>query len=260
MEVNGPAVIDGGYLYTGRGAGELNRYVRLLNSYEHSSASGLMAGGMLISDSYSYANPGKNDLVVKGKIGIGTPTSRAGLEINRGNTNDLALMLSSSGPGWGSGVILENTAGAGSSYGMYVSPDGNLYLTNEKKQVANWVINQDGNFGIGTRNLDPAFKLSVNGAVRAKEVKVESNWADFVFEPDYKLRSLEEVEAHIKAHGHLPEVPTAAVVKREGVDLGKTDALLLQKIEELTLYMIEMKKEIRQLKEENQQLKGQLHR
>ncbi|WP_291587223.1 hypothetical protein [Bacteroides sp.] len=104
-----------------------------------------------------------------------------------------------------------------------------------------------GNVGIGT--LDPqGYKLAVNGTIRAKEIKVDSDWADFVFKKGYKLPTLEEVEQHIGEKGTLPGVPSEEEVKVNGVNLAETNALLLQKIEELTLYIIEMKKEINELK------------
>ena len=115
--------------------------------------------------------------------------------------------------------------------------DGNVYLPGNGRWSSN------GNVGIGTTNPG-SYKLAVNGHIRAKEVKVETGWADFVFEDDYQLRTLGQVEQYIEENGHLPDVPAAEQVKAEGVSLGKMDALLLQKIEELTLYMIEQNKTI----------------
>lgn len=105
----------------------------------------------------------------------------------------------------------------------------------------------DGNIGIGTTN--PQNKLDVNGTIRAKEIKVESNWADFVFKKDYKLPTLGEVKKHIKEKGTLPGVPSESDVKANGVNLGEVNAILLQKIEELTLYVIKQQEEIELLKE-----------
>jgi hypothetical protein len=77
-----------------------------------------------------------------------------------------------------------------------------------------------------------------------------------VFSNDYRLRPLSEVESYITRHKHLPGVPSAAEVKKEGLDLGENQATLLKKIEELTLYIIEQQKEIRELKKEMQALKA----
>jgi len=111
-------------------------------------------------------------------------------------------------------------------------------------------IGADGNVGIGT--LTPNEKLAVNGKIRAKEIKVENaNWPDFVFAKSYTLPTLQETEAHIREKGHLPGIPSAAEVKVNGVDLGEMNAKLLQKIEELTLHLIEIKKESIIQKEQN---------
>jgi hypothetical protein len=110
-------------------------------------------------------------------------------------------------------------------------------------------------------SLDPINIIASNtyfeGKIRSKEVKVESNvlWPDYVFTPSHKLRTLGEVEQFIKANGHLPEIPKAEDVDKEGINLGEMQTKLLQKVEELTLYMIEMKKENEQLKKEIEELK-----
>lgn len=109
--------------------------------------------------------------------------------------------------------------------------------------------------GIGTTNfLDNAtgkdYRLAVNGRIRATEIKVYSGWADHVFGPDYALMPLAEVEAYIAAHGHLPGVPSAGEVEQNGVDLGATQAMLLEKIEELTLHLIKLEKENMALRSE----------
>jgi len=103
-------------------------------------------------------------------------------------------------------------------------------------------IDAYGNVGIGTTN--PTERLSVNGKIRAKEIKVEAtNWPDYVFDEGYKVGKLAELESYIKANKHLPGMPAAKDVKENGVELGEMNKLLLKKIEELTLYVIELKKE-----------------
>jgi len=74
------------------------------------------------------------------------------------------------------------------------------------------------------------------------------NWPDYVFKPHYNLRSLSEVEQYIKTHQHLPDVPSEKEVKANGIDVGETQAILLRKIEELTLYMIKQEKELKNWK------------
>ena len=108
-------------------------------------------------------------------------------------------------------------------------------------------VKTNGNVGIGTTNPD-SWELAVNGKIRAKEIKVETGWSDFIFEDEYKLPTLQEVENHIKEKGHLKDIPSAKEVEKNGIFLGAMDAKLLQKIEELTLYTIAQQKEIERLK------------
>jgi len=102
--------------------------------------------------------------------------------------------------------------------------------------------------GIGTQNPDQ--KLTVNGKVHAEEVIVDLSipQPDYVFEKDYNLKSLEELESYIKTNKHLPGVPSAEEVKENGMNSGQMQTKLLEKVEELTLYAIELKKENQLLK------------
>ncbi|MEP0265970.1 hypothetical protein [Dokdonia sp.] len=112
------------------------------------------------------------------------------------------------------------------------------------------VLFPNGNVGIGTSSFvdgNDTYRFSVNGKIRAHGVKVYTTWADYVFENDYDLKSLEEVEDFIKQNGHLPNVPSEAEVLENGIELGAMNAKLLEKIEELTLYIIELNKKIEEL-------------
>lgn len=108
-------------------------------------------------------------------------------------------------------------------------------------------ISNTGAVGIGTIN-PAAYKLAVKGSIRAEEVVVETGWSDFVFEEDYPLMPLSDLEQHIKARKHLPGIPPESEIAKDGVKLGEMQSKLLQKIEELTLYIIDLRKEIDQLK------------
>jgi len=125
----------------------------------------------------------------------------------------------------------------------------NFYLQNLITQKEVITVTQEGFVGIGTSK--PQSLLSVNGTITSKEIIVTvDGWADYVFEKDYKLPSLASVEKYIKEKGHLPEIPSAKEVKENGVNVAEMNAKLLQKIEELTLYVIEQQKEINDFKKQ----------
>jgi uncharacterized coiled-coil protein SlyX len=94
--------------------------------------------------------------------------------------------------------------------------------------------------------------------VHTRKVRVDqSTWADYVFNSDYKLRPLHEVETFIQQNNHLPEVPSTKEVEENGIDLGDNQATLLKKIEELTLYVIEQNKKMELMQKEMEKLKKQ---
>jgi hypothetical protein len=107
-----------------------------------------------------------------------------------------------------------------------------------------------GIVSIGKATAPAGYKLAIGGKMVAEEVviKLQANWPDYVFEAGYKLPSLSELEKFILTYKHLPEVPTAADIKRDGVNVGEMDAVLLKKIEELTLLLIELQKQVDALK------------
>jgi hypothetical protein len=166
----------------------------------------------------------------------------------------------------GSSTTSFNLSNGGSGTGMY-SWGGPISFWTSSSGIGSkkMTIGTDGTVGIGTApTTNPnGYKLAVNGKIGAKEVQVEntsSTWADYVFKPDYKLMPLQEVETFVKANSHLPEVPSAEEIKVNGHKLGEMDVLLLKKVEELTLYVIDLKKEVEKIKKENEQLKADLKR
>lgn len=186
------------------------------------------------------------------------------------NLNTAPLFLQHEG-----GEIRINDNGANEDVALSVKNSGNvsigdrdavhMLIDNNEIMVRNWAnqffaparssilyLQADGGrVFIGTRTetvFDFSAKLSVAGKIRAEEVVVETGWADYVFEDEYELLPLSEVEAFIEKNGHLPAVPSATEVQENGLSLGEMDATLLRKIEELTLYMIELKKENEALK------------
>lgn len=178
-----------------------------------------------------------------GETTLSNPNGRT-LLIDRDNADSWLTFHDSDDSWYSFGIDRSNGTRLSLNYG------GDLTSTH-------FVMDSNGNIGIGTAN-PLGWRLAVNGNIRAKEVKVETSWADFVFEKGYNLPSLEEVEAHIKEKGHLKDIPSAAEVSENGIQLGEMNSKLLQKIEELTLYMIDLNKDLQDLKKENETLKRQL--
>jgi hypothetical protein len=123
-------------------------------------------------------------------------------------------------------------------------------------------IGVDGKVSIGSPvgGTPGTYRLYVREGILTEKVKVAVDgsalWADYVFAPDYKLRPIEEVAAFIKKNRHLPGVPSAEEITKEGLDVATMDAKLLEKIEEMMLYIIDLKQEVEQLKKQNSSLKS----
>ncbi|NOT50229.1 MAG: hypothetical protein HOP10_03020 [Chitinophagaceae bacterium] len=139
--------------------------------------------------------------------------------------------------------VTNYTGGTGASYAFYAAA-GRSYFANE--------------VAIGTTTYPAGYKLAVGGNIIAEKVRVKlqsSGWPDYVFDEKYHLPTLKETEQFIKQNNHLPGVPSAAQIEKEGLDLGDGQAVLLKKIEELTLHLIELDKKVEKLQTENGALK-----
>ena len=142
---------------------------------------------------------------------------------------------------------------SGPNYELYTNDALDLYLQS-KTTSGNVIIGSEK--VISGNHTD--FKLAVDGkAVFKHAVVTTDNWADFVFEKDYKLPALEEIKSYISDNGHLPDVPSEEEVIENGVDIAEMDALLQRKIGELTLYMIQLDEENKALRKEIEELKKQ---
>lgn len=180
-----------------------------------------------------------------GNMGIGTSSPNGKLEVKGPYSGDSQLIINTTSS---NGELRFSENGISKGFVWYNSI-GDLMAFGRGGGTNSMFVSNDGNFGIGLSN--PTAKLHVNGTIKAPA----TDWSDFVFDEDYNLPSLQEVESHIQTHGHLKDIPSEAEVMNSGVDLTKMDAKLLQKIEELTLYMIDMNKRMNQLETENQELK-----
>jgi hypothetical protein len=138
-----------------------------------------------------------------------------------------------------------------------------LYSTAASSQTEGARLTSNGNFLIGTLTEPSGYKLAVGGNIIAEKVRVKlqsTGWPDYVFNTDYNLPTLSETEKFIQQHKHLPGVPSAAVIEKEGLDLGDGQAVLLKKIEELTLHMIDMNKKLEKLAAENEMMKRKIEK
>ncbi|WP_461630264.1 hypothetical protein [Labilibaculum euxinus] len=182
-----------------------------------------------------------------GNVGIGTSSPNAKLEVIGDGINASRISLSGNindrindSPWYGIGysnftsLSYEKTKRTVQLAGYY-----GLMLKTSEGVLA---MHQNGNIGIGT--CTPAYKLDVLGTIRARELKVDMQGADFVFEENYVLRPIEELEGYIIENKHLPEIVTAKEMQENGVNQSEMNQKLLQKIEELTLYTIAQEKKI----------------
>lgn len=134
--------------------------------------------------------------------------------------------------------------GAMGTFNNGVSKQNYAYIGKDWNQTY-MVFQPNGNVGIGTTN--PQAKLAVDGNILANEIKIKTDIAvpDYVFEKNYDLKSLEEIENFISANKHLPEIPSAKQIHAEGLDVAEMNLLLLKKIEEITLQLIQLNNKVK---------------
>jgi len=196
-----------------------------------------------------------NSLWKNNDNGIGiVNNNNGGIFINSNEDNKSGLQL----------TRVKSSSPAGNAYGKVLSVDdsGNVILvTDGGSNVENSWNNIDGRLhnanngkvviGTGINSYPDGYSLFVKGGILTERVRValanSERWADYVFKSDYKLMKLKDVEKFIKYNGHLPNVPSAEEMAQKGLDVAETSAKLMEKIEELTLYLIEANKKIEEL-------------
>ncbi|MCP4176902.1 MAG: hypothetical protein GY756_03975 [bacterium] len=189
-----------------------------------------------------YAGNVRMKVQSNGKVGIGTSTPTAILDVDR-SVNGIWTTRIANGGGDALGLLVQS--GYGQDWNTNTPTIMQLEDGNGNVKMK---VQSNGKVGIGT--TDPEYHLDVIGTIRAREIIVSTDGADFVFEDDYKLRSLNEVEKFIKKNKHLPEIAPAKDMQANGAELGTLNTKLLQKIEELTLYTIEQEKRLNSYKGE----------
>jgi hypothetical protein len=224
-------------------------------SYDGSQAVRLIANG----DSY----------INGGNVGVGKTNPSTRLDVNGSIQTSGQFILDN---GTGNDIINKSATGnVRLGWGTYGIPGGAVLGTDGEQPLIfatayaeKMRMSASGNLGIGTSQ--PSEKLSVNGNIKAKKVIVsQTNWPDYVFDSAYSLRTLSEVEKFIIKNKHLPDIPSLKEVEGKGISVGDNQALLLKKIEELTLYLIDQHKTIqnilteqKKIKTENQGLRNQI--
>jgi uncharacterized protein YaiE (UPF0345 family) len=187
-------------------------------------------------------------LLQNGNFGIGTLIPADRLTVRTG-VNSLGITHTD-------GNIKVGTYVGGLRSGGYLGTISDhplsFFTNNGSAQVT---LTQSGDMFIGTNNLTSGagYKLRVGGKIFSEEVRVQlqSAWPDYVFDKKYKKLSIEELEKYVNENNHLPNIPSAAEIEKDGQHLGEIQRKMLEKIEELSLYVIELKKEIELLKLSN---------
>jgi hypothetical protein len=202
---------------------------------------------------FSYYDGGdKFTIDTSGNVGIGIAIPTELLHVYKAGTGTARLLFETGGAGAPS-LVFKNSLNQVEWYLSSTTGNFSYYDGGDK-----FTIDTSGNVGIGTTNPG-THKLAVEGTIGCRELTVTTAaWADFVFKDSYNLIPLNEVEQFISENKHLPGIPTESEVKNRGISLGSISSKLLQKIEELTLYVIALKKENDILKAQMTSIQEQL--
>jgi hypothetical protein len=218
----------------------------IIRSVDTSTDPALGTGGAITS--------GMADFVIdnSGNVGIGTtnPSSQLVIRGDGSTTSGAKILLEEDYSSNGQFFIQSARPSAGSSANrLAIGEASNEFLTIIGDSEGGGTSSR-GNVGIGITNPGD-YKLNVSGKIRADEVVVNTGGADFVFESDYKLLELAEIERYIKENKRLPDIPSASEMQENGMNVSEMQTKLLQKIEELTLFIIKLNEKIEKLESRN---------
>lgn len=234
----------------------------------------------------TYALSAQNTFPSSGNVGVGTSSPSYPLDVNGVIHSSHGLLVTATDNGINgltlagyligpsdasSNVIMQSTGGTGNAFWLTASQ---YYLKlggvgGSETNVAPINIDYLHNVGIGTLNTGNGYLFSVAGTAVCDGLTVKNfsgnkpnatPWADYVFKKEYQLPTLKSLDDYIRRNQHLPDIPTAEEVQKNGLDLAVTQAQFLEKIEQLTLYTIDLQKQMDAMRMQNQELTSRLER
>lgn len=179
-----------------------------------------------------------------GNIGLGTSNPAAKLHITGGSNTSIF-----GDTGYNSNFIVQGESNF--IFRTDRNNDESLSYTAFQDYTDGFIMKVQSNGRVGIMTNNPQTELAVNGTISAKQLIISTSgtyWPDYVFDKDYRLMPLDDLETYIKENKHLPGIPTAVEVEKDGQSVGEMQRKQMEKIEELTLYLIEQNKEIAKLK------------
>lgn len=226
-------------------------------SHTGGNATALYMGTSAASNGYAYlqgvssAGSSYGNLIINqngGNVGVGLINPEGQMHITGNGQTTMVLGRSHISGGYTAMYLGTSALSGGYVYLQGVQSGGAAY--------GNFLINQNGgDVGIGTSTLASGYKLNVGGKVICEELKVQlqGNWPDYVFANDYKLKTFDELRSFISTNKHLPNIPASAELEKNGIEVGEMQRKMMEKIEELTLYVLQLENELNKLKKQGDQ-------